>query len=71
MRQQASEVLGELRARERGEHGAHLNAARYMDSMLGLFISENPKQDGLNWFVHCESNTVNREDTNGGPTLIY
>jgi RHS repeat-associated protein len=39
--------------------------ARYMDPVLGRFLSEDPGRDGGNWFVYCESNPINFLDSNG------
>jgi RHS repeat-associated protein len=39
--------------------------ARYYDPEVGRFISPDPAQDGLNWYVYCGDNPVNRIDQNG------
>ena len=39
--------------------------ARYMDATTGRFISQDPKQDGVNWFVYTSNNPVNRIDADG------
>jgi RHS repeat-associated protein len=39
--------------------------ARYYDSNLGRFASEDPAGHGLNWFVYCGDNPVNLVDTTG------
>lgn len=39
--------------------------ARYYDTDIGRFISEDPIRDGLNWYVYCGNNPVNRIDPNG------
>jgi RHS repeat-associated protein len=39
--------------------------ARYMDPVLGRFLSEDPGRDGANWFVYCGSNPINKVDTDG------
>src|SRR5579875_281046 len=39
--------------------------ARYMDPVLGRFLSEDPSKDGANWFVYCGSNPIDQVDTTG------
>ncbi len=39
--------------------------ARYYDPGLGRFISEDPAQDGVNWFVYCRNNPTNLMDLTG------
>jgi len=39
--------------------------ARYYDSAIGRFISEDPAGDGANWYAYCGNNSVNLVDTNG------
>jgi RHS repeat-associated protein len=39
--------------------------ARYMDPVLGRFLSEDPSKDGANWFVYCGDEPVNHVDPNG------
>jgi len=39
--------------------------ARMYDSQTGRFINEDPVKDGLNWYVYCDGNPVNRIDPNG------
>ena len=39
--------------------------ARYMDPVLGRFLSEDPSRDGANWFVYCGGNPVNMIDRIG------
>jgi RHS repeat-associated protein len=39
--------------------------ARYMDPVLGRFISEDPSEDGVNWFVYCGDEPVNHTDKTG------
>ena len=38
---------------------------RYYDPAIGRFISEDPIQSGLNWYVYCSQNPVNRIDPLG------
>ena len=39
--------------------------ARYYDSSIGRFITEDPAKDGLNWYVFCRNNPVMFVDRNG------
>ena len=39
--------------------------ARYYDSGVGAFTSEDPAKDGLNWYVYCGGNPVNLWDPTG------
>ena len=39
--------------------------ARYYDSGVGGFISEDPARDGLNWYVYCAGDPVNFVDPTG------
>ena len=39
--------------------------ARYYDSAIGRFISEDPVRDGTNWFVYCANNPVILYDPSG------
>ena len=47
------------------ESGLLYLRARYYDSSVGAFISEDPARDGLNWYVYCGGNPVNFVDTLG------
>lgn len=38
---------------------------RYYDPEVGAFISEDPIQDGMNWYVYCSNNPVNFVDPLG------
>ncbi|CEK14889.1 RHS repeat-associated core domain [Chthonomonas calidirosea] len=38
--------------------------ARYMDPVLGRFISEDPSRDGVNCFVYCADEPINQVDNN-------
>ena len=45
--------------------------ARWMDPLTGRFISEDPANNGVNWFTYCGNNPVNLVDNNGkNPYLI-
>ncbi len=39
--------------------------ARYYDPNVGRFVSEDPSQDGSNWFVYAGNNPTNCADVNG------
>jgi len=39
--------------------------ARYYDATIGRFINVDPIQDGLNWYVYCNNNPMNRADPTG------
>ncbi len=39
--------------------------ARYYDSSVGAFVSEDPIKDGLNWYAYCAGNPVNFWDPLG------
>ena len=49
--------------------------ARYYSPAVGRFINEDPIRDGLNWYVYCNNNPVNRWDFSGlfdeGDMLSY
>jgi RHS repeat-associated protein len=39
--------------------------ARYYDPGIGRFQSEDPARDGVNWFVYCGNDSVNKIDSDG------
>ena len=39
--------------------------ARYYDSSIGRFITEDPAKDGLNWYAFCSNNPVTFVDSSG------
>ena len=47
------------------ESGLIYLRARYYDSGVGAFVSEDPAKDGLNWYVYCSGNPVNHWDPSG------
>ena len=52
------------------ESGLVYLRARYYDSVIGAFVSEDPAKDGLNWYVYCSSDPVNYWDCYGlSPSL--
>jgi RHS repeat-associated protein len=53
------------------ETGLVYMRARYYAPELGRFQSEDPKGDGLNWFIYCKNSPVDRTDMNGAEDLPY
>lgn len=47
------------------ESGLIYLRARYYNPKTGRFINEDPIRDGLNWYVYCGNNPVNRWDPSG------
>lgn len=47
------------------ETGLYYLRARYYDPSIGRFMSEDPAQDGLNWYVYCGNNPVMFVDPSG------
>ncbi len=47
------------------ETGLYYLRARYYDPSIGRFMSEDPAQDGLNWYVYCYNNPLKYIDKNG------
>ncbi|MEN6370643.1 MAG: RHS repeat-associated core domain-containing protein [Armatimonadota bacterium] len=43
--------------------------ARYYDPNLGRFISQDSEGNGINWFVYCGNNPVNKIDCDGKKAL--
>ncbi|MBE6572475.1 MAG: hypothetical protein E7656_09535 [Ruminococcaceae bacterium] len=39
--------------------------ARYYNPAIGRFINEDPLRDGLNWYIYCGNDPVNRHDPDG------
>ena len=52
------------------ESGLIYLRARYYDSSVGAFTSEDPARDGLNWYVYCGGNPVNLIDPFGEDAII-
>lgn len=48
-----------------GMTGLYYYGARYYDPTIGRFITEDPIQDGWNWFVYCENNPLKYVDPDG------
>jgi RHS repeat-associated protein len=47
------------------ETGLIYMRARWMDPVTGTFVSEDPAQDGANWYGYCGGDPVNATDTSG------
>ena len=47
------------------ESGLVYLRARMYDPNIGRFITEDPAEDGLNWYVYCGGNPINRIDPTG------
>ena len=45
--------------------GLYYFNARWYDSDMGRFITEDPARDGRNWFVYCENNPLINVDLTG------
>jgi RHS repeat-associated protein len=50
--------------------GLYYFGARYYDPEVGLFISEDPSQDGLNWYEYCRANPLKYVDPDGRAVII-
>src|SRR5579875_841991 len=61
----SQKYVGSLGHESEGNTGLIYMRARYMDPVLGRFISEDPSKDGGNWFVYCGDEPVNHVDPNG------
>jgi len=48
-----------------GETGLVYMRARYYDPSIGRFISEDPTQNGVNWFVYCNDDPINKGNYSG------
>ena len=53
------------------ETGLYYLRARYYDPSIGRFMSEDPAQDGLNWYVYCGNNPVMYIDPMGLTDYIF
>ncbi len=47
------------------ETGLVYMRARYYEPATGRFISEDPAQDGVNWYLYADGNPVNKVDADG------
>src|SRR5579875_2187778 len=61
----SQKYMGSLGHESEGNTGLIYMRARYMDPVLGRFLSEDPGRDGANWFVYCDSNSINLQDRSG------
>lgn len=52
------------------ESGLVYLRARMYAPETGRFINEDPAKDGLNWYVYCADNPINRLDPNGLDSYI-
>ena len=50
--------------------GLYYFHARWYDSEIGRFVTEDPARDGRNWFVYCENNPLIYVDPDGNTPLI-
>ena len=57
--------VGALGHTSEDETGLIYMRARYYDPATGRFVSEDPIGHGLNWFVYCSNNPINRVDKDG------
>jgi len=51
--------------------GLYYLRARYYDPATSRMLSEDPAKQGLNWYVYCSNNPVNRVDPSGLKDYIY
>ncbi len=51
------------------ETGLVYMRARYYEPLTGRFISEDPAQDGVNWYLYADGNPVNRVDDSGKASI--
>ena len=56
---------------EDGAIGLYYFGARYYDPEVGRFTSRDPAKDGLNWYVYCINNPLNRVDFWGLHSVVY
>jgi RHS repeat-associated protein len=61
----SQKYVGGLGHESDGSTGLIYMRARYMDPVLGRFISEDPSKDGGNWFVYCGDEPIKRVDPQG------
>src|SRR5690554_5404257 len=48
-----------------GSTGLYYYNARYYDSAIGRFITEDPAMDGGNWYLYCRNNPLRYVDPSG------
>jgi len=61
--------VGKLGHPSDDETGLIYMRARYYDPVTGRFESEDPSGNGINWYVYCSNNPVNKIDPTGLVTL--
>ncbi|AGB40352.1 RHS repeat-associated core domain protein [Halobacteroides halobius DSM 5150] len=54
-----------------GMTGLYYYGARYYDPTIGRFITEDPVQDGWNWYTYCRNNPLKYVDPNGLDTELH
>ena len=57
--------VGALGHQSDDETGLVYMRARYYDPATGRFISQDSVGSGLNWFIYCSDNPINRMDASG------
>ena len=57
--------VGALGHTSEDETGLIYMRARYYDPATGRFQSEDPATSGMNWFIYCSNNPVNKIDPTG------
>src|SRR5579883_326387 len=64
----SQKYVGSLGHESEGNTGLIYMRARYMDPVLGRFLSEDPGRDGINWCIYCRDNPISFTDYTGlGP----
>ncbi|CEK18154.1 RHS repeat-associated core domain [Chthonomonas calidirosea] len=61
----SEKYVGRLGHESDGSTGLIYMQARYMDPVLGRFISEDPAKHSSNWFLYCIENPINFTDPSG------
>ncbi|MCC6446957.1 MAG: RHS repeat-associated core domain-containing protein [Armatimonadetes bacterium] len=57
--------VGNLGHTSEDETGLIYMRVRYYDPVTGRFESEDPKRDGVNWYIYANDNPINIVDPNG------
>jgi RHS repeat-associated protein len=60
-----NKFVGKLGHVSEDESGLIYMRARYMDPVLGKFVSEDSAYHGDNWYAYCSSSPTSRLDANG------
>src|SRR5579875_1415859 len=61
----SQKYVGSLGHESEGSTGLIYMRARYMDPVLGRFLSEDPAKHGNDWFLYCIENPINSTDSTG------